>query len=51
MFEIIAKRLTKHKVKWQHQKLKAEIWAATAQATDAGEMHKQKKRKVLDFDL
>ena len=51
IFIIIAKRLTKHKVKWQHQKLKAGIWAATAQATDAGEMHKQKKRKVLDFDL
>ena len=31
--------------------MKAETWAATAQATDAGEMHKQKKRKVLDFDL
>ena len=51
IFIIIAKRLTKHKVKWQHQMLKAGVWAATAKATDAGEMHKQKKRKVLDFDL
>ena len=51
MFKIIAKRLTKHKVKWQYQKLKAGFWAATAQATNAGEMHKQKKKKVLDFDL
>ena len=40
---IIAKRLTKQKVKWQDQKLEAGTWAATAQATDAGEIHKQKK--------
>ena len=38
-FIIIAKRLKKHKVKWQHQMLKAGVWAATAKATDAGEMH------------
>ena len=31
--------------------LKAGVWAATAKATDAVEMHKQKKRKVLDFSL
>ena len=40
IFKIIAKRLTKHRVKWQHYMLKAGVWAATAQATDAGEMHK-----------
>ena len=53
IFIIIAKRLTKHKVKWQQQMLKAGVWAATAKATDAGEMHKQKKIKclILTFEL
>ena len=33
--------------------LKAGVWAATAKATDAGEMHKQKKGKclILTFEL
>ena len=35
IFIIVAKRLTKHKVKWQHYG-KAGIWAAIAQASDAG---------------
>ena len=28
--------------------LKAGVWAATAKATDAGEMHKQKKVKLTE---